>query len=185
MDLSRPGIDEDDGAALGIFFQDFFAEALEILVKRGDDVVARNGGLGDAFGGFPSLCIVGDMEASRLSLELEVEGLLDPLAALAFGEDQVLVLDGARGERGLLTRVADDVGCQFSVRVKTRVNLLELQGGGEPAPCRGEFLGPELLKGESFLRPPPMKFDVQLQPRAGTPMAGLSACQGVQVALFA
>ena len=145
MDLAGPGINENDGAALGVFFEDLLADALEILVKGRDDVVPRNGWLGDPLGGFPSLGIVSDMEAPGLSLELEVEGLLDPLAPFALGKDQVLVLDRARGEGGLFAGVADDVGGQFAVGVKTGIDLLELQIRGESSTCGGEFLGPEVL----------------------------------------
>ena len=80
-----------------------------------------------------------------MSLELEVEGLLDPLAALALGEDQVLVLDGPNREGGLFAGVADDVGGEFAVGVDAGVDLLQDQRAGETAAGGGEFLRVQIL----------------------------------------
>ena len=47
MDFTGPGIDHHDGAALAILAQDFFADALQILINGRDHVIAGNGRLGD------------------------------------------------------------------------------------------------------------------------------------------
>ena len=109
VDLSSPRIDDDDGTLLAVLPQDFLADPLKVLVDRRDDGVTGNGGLHDALGGFPTLRVIGEVDASGLSLELKVKGLLDALPALALSEDEVLVLNGAHRERCLLARVPDDV----------------------------------------------------------------------------
>ena len=146
MNLSGPWIDHDYGSLFAIFLQDLFADSLEILVEGGDDCVSWNGGLSDAFGGFVAIGIIGDMEAPRLALELKIEGLLDPLTALAFGENEILVLNRTNGERCLLAGVSENVGRKFSVGIKAGIDLLEHQCAGESASRHGELLGLEIIK---------------------------------------
>ena len=138
MDLTGPWIDDDDGTAFAVFLQDLLADALEILVDGGDHVVPGDGGMGNALRGLVPLRIVGDMDAARLALELEVKGLLDALAPLTLGEDQVLVLNRTDRERGLFAGVADDVRGEFPVWIETGIDLLEDKRTGEPAPRDGD-----------------------------------------------
>ena len=78
-----------------------------------------------ALGGFFSIDAEGDLQKSRLAAQFAVEDLLDALAALALGEDEVVVFDRAQGERRLRARVADDVRGERAVRIEAHIGLAE------------------------------------------------------------
>ena len=69
-----------------------FAEPLDVSIERGDDVVARLRRNGDLLAR-PScpVGVEGDVVLPDLALELIVEGLLEPLAALGVRPEQLVV----------------------------------------------------------------------------------------------
>ena len=72
--------------------------------------------------------------------------MLDSLATLAFAEDEIVVLNRTNRERRLLSRVSDDVGGKFPIRIEACVDLLQHQRTGEPPTCHGKFLGLQILE---------------------------------------
>ena len=145
MNLPGPGINDDDGAALGILTEDFLTDALEILINGCDHIITGNWRLGDALRCLVTIGVVGEVEAARTAFELIVEGLFDSLTPFALREDQVIILNWADRERRNFAGISNDVRGEFTVGIDTRIDLLENQGTGEATTCSGEFLGLEIL----------------------------------------
>jgi hypothetical protein len=85
------------------------------------------------------------LEKAGLAAEFAVEDLLEALAALALGKDEVVVFDGALRERGLRAGVADDVRGERAVRLEARVGLPEDLVRRHAALNGGEFARQEVV----------------------------------------
>ena len=85
------------------------------------------------------------MEDSGHAGELVVEDFFETFAAFAIGENEVAVFNGADGEGGDASDVADEVCGGLSLGVIAEVGLPEDEAGGESLGGDGEFLGTEIF----------------------------------------
>ena len=144
--FSVVGIDHDNGAAPSGLGEGFLAGLLYGEVECGYDIVAGDRILHHPFGRPLSFRIECEVEDARGATQLAVEALLQSLAPLGIGEEEVAVLDRFDRQGCDASGVAYDVRGHVSERVMPEVGGLQHEAGAESAAHLGHILAAQILR---------------------------------------